>query len=194
MEERLLSRFRWGLAAEIKMPDYDTKREIFVHKARKDGMDFSEEVIDYICKQMIHNVRELEGVMISLLAQSAFIKRDLTLEVVQDILEKIVKRQRREEELTVSKIQQVVCEHFKVPEELLQTKTRKREIVQARQVAMYLSKNLTNDALSYIGRQLGKKDHATVVYACKVVADLMQTDRNFKLEVEEIQRKLYSGN
>lgn len=194
MEERLLSRFRWGLAAEIKMPDYDTKREIFVHKARKDGMDFSEEVIDYICKQMIHNVRELEGVMISLLAQSAFIKRDLTLEVVQDILEKIVRRQRREEELTVSKIQQVVCEHFKVPEELLQTKTRKREIVQARQVAMYLSKNLTNDALSYIGRQLGKKDHATVVYACKVVADLMQTDRNFKLEVEEIQRKLYSGN
>lgn len=194
MEERLLSRFRWKLSAEIKIPDYATKKEIFIHKARKDGMDFSEEIIDYICKQVIHNVRELEGVMISLLAQSAFIKRDLTLDVVQDILGKIVKQQRSEEDLTVSKIQQVVCEHFKVPEELLQTKTRKREIVQARQVAMYLSKNLTNDALSYIGRQLGNKDHATVVYACKVVADLMQTDRNFKLEVEEIQRKLYCGN
>lgn len=189
MEDRLLSRFRWGLAAEIKVPDFETRKEIVLNKARKDGIDFSEDIIEYICKYVNNNVRELEGAMISLLAQSTFNKRDLTLDVVRDILGKMVKKPT--EELTVDKIQQVVCEHFKISEELLQTKTRKREVVQARQLAMYFSKTYTKYSLSYIGNQIGKKDHATVLYACKAVADLMETDRNFKIQVEEIQRKLY---
>lgn len=192
MEDRLLSRFRWGLSAEIKAPDYETRKEIVLNKARKDGIDFSEEVIEYICKYVDNNVRELEGAMISLLAQSTFNKRDLTVDVVQDILGKMVKK--TTEELTVNRIQQVVCDHFKISEELLQTKTRKREVVQARQLAMYFSKNYTKFSLSYIGNQIGKKDHATVLYACKAVTDLMETDRNFKMQVEEIQRKLYCGN
>lgn len=192
MEDRLLSRFRWGLSAEIKAPDFETRKEIVINKARKDGIDFSDEVIDYICKYVDNNVRELEGAMISLLAQSTFNKRDLTVDVVQDILGKMVKKPT--EELTVSKIQQVVCDHFKISEELLQTKTRKREIVQARQLAMYFSKNYTKYSLSYIGNQIGKKDHATVLYACKAVTDLMETDRNFRMQVEEIQRKLYCGS
>lgn len=192
MEDRLLSRFRWGLAAEVKAPDFETRKEIVINKARKDGIDFSDDVIDYICKYVNNNVRELEGAMISLLAQSTFNKRDLTVDVVQDILGKMVKKPT--EELTVNKIQQVVCDHFKISEELLQTKTRKREVVQARQLAMYFSKNYTKYSLSYIGNQIGKKDHATVLYACKAVADLMETDRNFKTHVEEIQRKLYCGN
>lgn len=192
MEDRLLSRFRWGLAAEVKAPDFETRKEIVLNKARKDGIDFSDDVIDYICKYVNNNVRELEGAMISLLAQSTFNKRDLTVDVVQDILGKMVKKPT--EELTVNKIQQVVCDHFKISEELLQTKTRKREVVQARQLAMYFSKNYTKYSLSYIGNQIGKKDHATVLYACKAVADLMETDRNFKTHVEEIQRKLYCGN
>ena len=192
MEDRLLSRFRWGLAAEIKVPDFETRKEIVLNKARKDGIDFSEDIIEYICKYVNNNVRELEGAMISLLAQSTFNKRDLTLDVVQDILGKMVRKQT--EELTVGRIQQVVCEHFKIPEELLQTKTRKREVVQARQLAMYFSKNYTKYSLSYIGNQIGKKDHATVLYACKAVTDLIETDRNFKILVEEIQRKLYCMN
>ena len=98
------------------------------------------------------------------------------------------------EELTVDKIQEVVCEHFNIPSELLQTKTRKREVVQARQLAMYFCKNYTKYSLSYIGSQIGKKDHATVLYACKAVTDLIETDRNFKIQVEEIQRKLYCRN
>lgn len=192
LEERLLSRFRWGLAAEIKAPDFATRKEIVVSKARKDGIDFSDEVIDYICKYVDNNVRELEGVMISLLAQSTFNKRDLTLDVVEDILGKMVKKQT--EELTVDRIQQVVCEYFNISEELLHTKTRKREIVQARQLAMYFSKNFTKYSLSYIGSQIGKKDHATVLYACKAITDLMETDRSFRMQVEEIQRKLHCGN
>lgn len=192
LEERLLSRFRWGLSAEVKVPDFETRKEIIINKAQKDGIDFSEEVINYICKHVDNNIRELEGVMISLLAQSAFNKCDLTIETVQDILGKMVKKQT--EELTLEKIQQVICDHFKIPEDLLQAKTRKREVVQARQLAMYFSKNLTKYSLSYIGNQIGKKDHATVLYACKTITDLIETDRNFKLQVEEIQRKLYCGN
>ncbi len=192
MEDRLLSRFRWGLSAEIKAPDFDTRKEIVLNKARKDGIEFSEEIIEYICKYVNNNVRELEGAMISLLAQSTFNKRDLTVEVVRDILGKMVKKQTAE--LTVEKIQEVVCGHFNIPAELLQEKTRKREVVQARQLAMYFSKNCTKASLSYIGSQIGKKDHATVLYACKAVADLMETDRKFKTQVEEIQRKLYSAN
>ena len=192
MEDRLLSRFRWGLSAEIKAPDFDTRKEIVLNKARKDGIDFSEEVIEYICKYVDHNVRDLEGAMISLLAQSTFNKRDLTVDLVRDILGKMVKKPT--EELTVDKIQEVVCEHFNIPSELLQTKTRKREVVQARQLAMYFCKNYTKYSLSYIGSQIGKKDHATVLYACKAVTDLIETDRNFKIQVEEIQRKLYCRN
>ena len=130
--------------------------------------------------------------MISLLAQSTFNIKYLTVEVVQDILGKMVKKST--EELTVDKIQHIVCDHFRISRELLQTKTRKREVVQARQLAMYFSKNYTKYSLSYIGNQIGKKDHATVLYACKAVTDLMETDRNFKMQVEEIQRKLYCSN
>lgn len=192
MEDRLLSRFRWGLSAEIKSPDFETRKEIVINKARKDGIDFSDEIIDYICKYVNNNVRELEGAMISLLAQSTFNKKELTVDVVRDILGKMVKR--RTVELTVEKIQQIVCGHFNISAELLQEKTRKREVVQARQLAMYFSKNCTKASLSYIGNQIGKKDHATVLYACKAVTDLMETDRKFKLQVEEIQKKLYCAN
>lgn len=193
IEDRLLSRFKWGLSAEIKSPDFETRKEIVLYKAKKDGIEFSNEVITYICKYINNNVRELEGAMISLLAQATFNKRDLTVDVVKDILVKMVHKQ-AEEELTVDRIQQVVCGHFHITPETLQAKTRKREIVQARQLAMYFCKNYTKASLSYIGNQIGKKDHATVLYACKAVADLMETDRKFKMEVEEIQRKLYCGN
>lgn len=193
IEDRLLSRFKWGLSAEIKSPDYDTRKEIVCFKARKDGIEFSDEVIEYICKYVNNNVRELEGAMISLLAQATFNKKDLTVDLVRDILGKMVRKQ-ASEELTVDKIQQVICGHFHLEPELLQAKTRKREVVQARQLAMYFCKNYTKASLSFIGNQIGKKDHATVLYACKAVTDLMETDRKFKIQVEEIQKKLYCSN
>lgn len=191
MEDRLLSRFRWGLSAEIKVPDFETRKEIVINKARKDGIDFSEEVIEYLCKYVNNNVRELEGAMISLLAQSTFNKKDLSIDVVQDILGKM--RKNPEEELTVDKIQDVICDYLRIPAELLRTKNRKREIVQARQLFMYFCKNYTNCSLAYIGKQVDR-DHATVLYADKAVTNLIETDRKFKMQVEEIQRKLYCDN
>lgn len=193
MEDRLLSRFRWGLSAEVKTPDFETRKEIVLNKAHKDGIEFSDEIIEYICKYVNNNVRELEGAMISLLAQSTFNKKELTVEVVRDILGKMVKKT-VVTELTVEKIQAVVCGYFNISAALLQEKTRKREVVQARQLAMYFCKNYTKASLAHIGSQIGKKDHATVLYACKAVTDLMETDRKFKLQVEEIQKKLYCSN
>lgn len=191
IEDRLLSRFKWGLSAEIKSPDFETRKEIVLYKTRKDGIEFMPEVIEYICKYVDNNVRELEGTMISLLAQATFNKKDLTVDLVRDILGKTVRRQ--VEDLTVDKIQQVVCQHFNIEPELLQAKTRKREVVQARYLAMYFCKTYTKASLSFIGNQIGKKDHATVLYACKVVNDMLETDRKFKSEVEELQKKLYCG-
>lgn len=192
MEDRLLSRFRWGLTAEIKSPDFDTRKEIILNKARKDGIDFSDDVIEYLCKYVNNNVRELEGAMISLLAQSTFNKRELTLDVVREALEKIVKSE--VSEITVDKIQNVVCNFFNLSNDMLQAKTRKREIVQARQLAMYLSKTYTSSSLSFIGSQIGNKDHATVLYACRAVGDLIATDKKFKANVEEIQKQLFYSN
>lgn len=188
IEDRLLSRFKWGLSAEIKSPDFGTRKEIVEYKAKKDGIDFNKDVIEYICKYVDKNVRELEGAMISLLAQSTFNKKDLTVELVKDVLGKVVSKPVLE--LTVDKIQEVVCDHFNLTPEMLQERTRRREVVQARQLAMYFCKNHTKASLSYIGSQIGKKDHATVLYACKAVTDLMETDRKFKIQVDEIQRKL----
>ena len=192
LEERLLTRFEWGLTADIQPPDFETRMEIARFKAHKDGIDFSDEVLEYICKYVSNNVRELEGAMISLLAQATFNHKDLTVDVVKDILGKMVKNQKVE--LTVEHIQQVVCNHFNMAPEMLQEKTRKREVVQARQLAMYFSKTYTNASLAYIGKQIGKKDHTTVLYACKAVTDLMETDRAFKAQVEELQKKLYCRN
>lgn len=189
IEDRLLSRFKWGLSAEIKSPDFETRKEIVLYKTKKDGIEFAPDVIEYICKYVDNNVRELEGTMISLLAQATFNRKDLTVGLVRDVLGKTVRRQA--ENLTVDRIQQVVCEHFNIEPELLQTKTRKREVVQARYLAMYFCKSYTKASLSFIGSQIGKKDHATVLYACKVVNDMMETDRKFRIEVEELQKKLY---
>jgi len=189
IEDRLLSRFKWGLSAEIKSPDFETRKEIVLYKTKKDGIEFAPDVIEYICKYVDNNVRELEGTMISLLAQATFNRKDLTVGLVRDVLGKTVRRQA--EDLTVDRIQQVVCEHFNIEPELLQTKTRKREVVQARYLAMYFCKSYTKASLSFIGSQIGKKDHATVLYACKVVNDMMETDRKFRIEVEELQKKLY---
>lgn len=188
MEERLLSRFRWGLSAEMKIPDFDTRLQIARFKARKEGIDFSEEILESICKYVNSNVRELEGAMVSLLAQATFNHRDLTPEVVQEILGKMVKNGMSE--LTVDKIQDIVCQYYHIAPDVLLSKSRKREIVQARQLTMYFCKNYTNASLTTIGRQIGRKDHTTVLYACRAIADLMATDRTFRGQVEELQQKL----
>ncbi len=188
MENRLLSRFKWGLSADLQNPDYDTRVRILQQKAYKDGIVLNMDVIEYIASNVTNNVRELEGALISLLAQSTLNKKELNLELATNIIDKLVKNTKRE--LSIDYIQKVVCDHFSLPIDVLQAKTRKREIVQARQIAMYFSKTLTKASLASIGSQIGNKDHATVLHACKTVNNLMDTDRSFKSQIDEIDKKL----
>jgi chromosomal replication initiator protein len=188
LEQRLLSRFKWGLSADLQIPDYETRVAILKQKTYKDGITLPEEVVEYIATHITDNVRELEGALISLLAQSTLNKKEITINLAKEMIDKLIKNTKRE--VSIDYIQKVVCNYFDVPVDSLQSKTRKREIVQARQVAMYFSKNLTKSSLATIGSQIGGKDHATVLHACKTVNNLVETDKQFKNQIEEIEKKL----
>ncbi len=188
MEQRLLSRFKWGLTADLQIPDFETRMEILRRKVYKDGISLSDEVLEYIASHVTNNVRELEGALVSLLAQSMLNKREITLELAAKLINKLVKNSKRE--LSIEYISKVVCDYFNMNVDVLQAKTRKREIVQARQIAMYFSKSLTKYSLASIGAQIGSKDHATVLHACKTVNNLKDTDKNFRQYVEDIEKKL----
>src|SRR6056297_36528 len=188
MEQRLLSRFKWGLSADLQSPDYETRIAILKQKIYNDGIEISDEVIDYIASHISSNIRELEGALISLLAQSTLNRKEITLELAKMMIDRLVKNSKKE--ISVDYIQKVVCDYFNLSPDLLQSKTRKREIVQARQIAMYFSKSLTKSSLASIGALIGGKDHATVLHACKTVNNLMDTDKRFKNQIETIEKKL----
>lgn len=188
MEQRLLSRFKWGLTADLTIPDFDTRMEILKRKVYKDGIVLSNEVLEYIASHITNNIRELEGALVSLLAQSMLNKKEVTLDLASKLVNKLVKNSKRE--LSIEYISKVVCDYFNLPVDSLQAKTRKREIVQARQLTMYFSKSMTKFSLASIGAQVGNKDHATVLHACKTVNNLKETDKNFRIYVEEIEKKL----
>jgi chromosomal replication initiator protein len=188
LEQRLLSRFKWGLSADLQVPDFETRLAILKHKAYLDGININEDVIEYVATHITNNIRELEGAMISLLAQATLNKREITLDLAKEMIDKLIKNVKRE--LSIDYIQKVVCNYFNVPIEMLQSNTRKREIVQARQIAMYFSKNLTKSSLATIGSQIGDKDHATVLHACKTVNNLLETDKRFRVQIDEIEKRL----
>src|ERR1700710_930277 len=188
VQERLLSRFRWGLSADLQIPDYDTKIEILERKMKNDGLDMPKEVVKYLAYNIQNNIRELEGALISLLAQSSLNKREIDLELAKKVLRNFIKSSSKE--ITIETIQRMVCEFFDVPFEKLLQKTRKREIVQARQITMFLSKAFTKNSLKTIGEHFGGRDHTTVIHSCQTVKDLMDTDTTFKENVMELQQKV----
>ena len=188
MESRLLSRFKWGLSADLQSPDFETRMAILKKKTYNDGIELPEEVLEYIATHISDNIRELEGALISLLAQSTLNKKEITLDLTKEMIDKLIKSTKRE--ISIDYIQKVVCNYYNIGLEMLQSKTRKREIVQARQVAMFFSKSMTKSSLATIGSQIGGKDHATVLHACKTVNNLIETDKRFRLQVDEIEKKL----
>ncbi|MCZ2222024.1 MAG: chromosomal replication initiator protein DnaA [Chitinophagales bacterium] len=188
MQERLLSRFRWGLSADLQIPDYDTRIEILERKMKNDGLDMSKDVVKYVAYNISTNIRELEGALISLLAQSSLNKKEIDLELAKKVLRNFVKTSSKE--ITIDAIQKMVCEYFDVPYEKLLHKTRKREIVQARQITMYLAKAFTKNSLKTIGEHFGGRDHTTVIHSCQTVKDLMDTDTIFRENVMELTQKV----
>lgn len=188
METRLLSRFKWGLAADLQLPDIETRIAILQKKLYQDGIEMPRDVIEYLAYSISTNIRELEGALISILAQSSLNKKEITLELAKQMIDKFVKNTSRE--ISIDFIQKVVCDYFSLPLELMNSKTRKREIVQARQLAMYFSKKHTKASLANIGLHCGNKDHATVLHACRTVNNLIETDKQFRIYVEELEKKI----
>lgn len=188
LEQRLLTRFKWGLSAEIEKPDFDLRKAILQNKIYRDGLEIPDEVVNFIAENVVDNVRDLEGTLVSLLAHSTLADIPIDLKLAEKVVSRIVNVTRKVN--TVESIRDVVCEYFSLSVDAISTKSRKREVVQARQIAMYLSKLLTKNSLSSIGFTIGQRDHATVLHACKIVNDLMDIDKNFRTSVKEIEEKL----
>ena len=188
MEERLLSRFRWGLSADLQQPDFETRIAILEKKMYSDGIELSRDVIEFVAYNINSNVRELEGALISLLAQSSLNNKEVDLDLAKKIIKNFVKSVSRE--VSIDYIQKTVCEFFEVPQEQLKEKTRKRAIVQARQLSMFLAKSYTKNSLKVIGKHFGGRDHSTVIHSCQAVQNLIDTDLDFKEQVDEIEKKI----
>ena len=188
LEQRLVSRFKSGLTVELEKPDYNTRLNILKAKIKNENIKISEEIVNYIAIQVDTNIRELEGVLISLLAHAAITKKNIDLDLAKSIISKIVKDTNRE--INIAYIQEVVSKFFNISIYDMKDKARKKEIVIARQVAMYFSKDFTNNSLKSIGFHFGGRDHSTVIHAVQSVNDMIDTDNIFRKNIEEIKKRI----
>lgn len=188
INDRLLTRFRWGLATELSPPDFETKIKIIKNKAARLGADIPEEVINFIADNINANIREIEGALSSLVANATFLGKKISISLAKEILKVYVKFCQKE--ITIDHIRNVVCEYLNVDQTVFDSAKRTREIAQARQIAMYLCKHHTKAPLASIGAAVGGKNHATVLHACKTVSNLIETDKSFNQLMEDIERKV----
>jgi chromosomal replication initiator protein len=188
LESRLINRFKWGLSADISEPDFETRYAILDEKLKQDDIEIPQDVKDYICFNIKDNIRELEGVIITLIAQATLNSKVIDVSLAQEVIKQFVTNVNKE--ISVNNIKQLVADHFELPVEKLHSKTRKRSVVIARQLSMYLAKNFTNSSLKSIGNNFGGRDHSTVIYSLKAVQDLMDTDSLFKDTVSMLEKKV----
>ncbi len=188
MEERLITRFKWGMVAELEKPTVELRKDILRTKIRRDGLKFPEKVIDYIAENVGDSVRDLEGIVVSIMAHATIYNKNVDLELAQRVISRVVNCEKRE--ISVDNILQSVCAHYRVDITSIHSKSRKRDVVQARQVAMFLAKQHTDLSASKIGALIGGKDHATVLHACKTVKEVKAVDKGFNEELNDIVRDL----
>ena len=188
VNERLISRFQWGLTADVQPPDLETRIAILRKKSGDDGIDLPNDVVEFIASNITSNIRELESSLIGLLARASLENREIDIDLAKSVVRSIIGEVRSH--VTIEEIQRVVSEYMKIPEDLLRAKTRKQEIVNARQIAMYLAKELTNSSLKTIGLHFGGRDHSTVIHAYQCVEDIMNIDQKQKSLVMLLKSKL----
>ena len=181
---RLLTRFKWGLTAEVERPDYELRYDILMSKVRRDGLSISEEVIDYIARNVTDNVRDLEGVIVSLMVRSSVLKKEISIDMADQVLAASVKMTQKQ--ITIDSIKEAVCGYYG----LETSRLLEREVVVARQMSMYLAKKYTALSLAGIGDVLGKKDHATVLHACKTISEQVGVDKKLRSDLEEIEQRI----
>jgi chromosomal replication initiator protein len=186
IESRLLSRFKWGLTADLQTPDLETRVAILQKRLYNDGITMPDNVIEYLAYSITSNIRELEGALISLLAQASLNKKEINIDLARQIVDNFIRSTNKE--ISIEYIQKVVSQYFDLSVEEMNSKTRRRNIVQARQLAMYFAKEHTKASLTTIGLHCGNKDHATVLHACRTVRNLVETDKKFKSYFNELER------
>ena len=188
MDERLLSRFKWGLIADMQAPDFETRIAIFESKMYAAGIELPRDVVEFVAYNINSTVRDLEGALHALTAQAVLNKKEVDLELAKKIVKNLVKSVSRE--VSIEFIQKTVCDYYSIPFEKLREKTRKRHIVQARQLSMFLAKNFTKNSLKAIGKHFGGRDHSTVIHSCQAVQNMIDTDTQFKDDVLELEKKI----
>jgi len=188
MEERLITRFKWGMVAELEKPSLELRKDILRYKTKRDGVSFSEEIIDYIAENVSDSIRDLEGIVASILAYSTIYNKEADLELTKQTVRKFINFDAKP--ITVEHIINTVCNHFGMDTSVINSKSRKHDVVLARQVSMYLAKKYTDLSNAKIGVQIGNKDHATVIYAIKTVSDMQDIDNNFCETMNQIQNEL----
>ena len=192
IEDRLRSRFEWGLIVDIQKPDYETRVAILRKKADEEGIDVSYDVIDYIASHVESNIRELEGTLTRLSAQCQLMGTPITLEFAQNSLSQLMKSQEGRR-ITPELIISVVCDQYGVTQEDVISKKRSRDIAMPRQIAMYLCRDLTQLSTTNIGRAFGGRDHTTVMHGCDKIAEEMKNNFSFKKRIEELTAMVKNG-
>jgi chromosomal replication initiator protein len=188
LNDRLISRFQSGLTADIQPPDLETRTAILRKKSLDSGIELRQDVIDFLAINVTSNIRELEGCLISLLAHSSIRNKTVDIDLAKEVVRSIVGELKNQ--ISIENIQKTVCEFYEIHEDLIRAKTRKQEIVAARQLAMYLSKELTNFSLKTIGLHFGGRDHSTVIHACQTVEDMMKNNEKYTEIVQHLKTKM----
>ena len=185
IEERLLTRFKWGLSAEITRPDYALRRNILLNKMRRDGIQLTDEVVNYIAENVRDSVRDLEGILASLLAHSTLTDREIDLALAEQVVSHIVAV--RPPQITVADVIGAVAEHYNLSEKAITSQNRSKEISQARHIAIYLSKQLTHCSLTEIGFQMGRRTHATVLHSIRYINDQLDLDPVLRQRISQLK-------
>lgn len=188
LDERLISRFQWGLSADIQPPELEMRIAILKSKAEDYGMMISTEILEYLANNITSNIRELEGSLIKLLANASLNSKEITLELAKRTVKEIATD--RKINITIDDISKVICSQLNIPENKIREKTRKKEIVLARQLAMYFAKELTKSSLKTIGLHFGGRDHSTVIHACNNIEQMHTSDASMRDLIDSIRNKL----
>lgn len=188
MDERLISRFKWGLAADIQPPEYEMRIAILKSKAEEFGMTISNDIVEYIASNITSNIRELEGCLIKMLATASLNSKDISIDLARKIVREIASD--RKLNLSIDDITKLVCEYLNVPENKVRDKTRKKEIVLARQLSMYFAKEFTKASLKTIGLHFGGRDHSTVIHACNSIEASLKDDSQLAEIVSKLKNKI----
>ena len=191
MEERLITRFKWGMTAEIEKPDFELRKSILRNKTYRDGLKFPDEVISYIAENVNASIRDLEGIVVSIMAHSTINNADIDINLARRVIGGFTEYEKKT--ITIDDIIKTVSEYYGIEVNALNTRSRKREVVLVRQVAMYLAKKHLDISTSKIGLHIGNRDHATVLHACKTITNLADTDKQFRTELSEIENSLQSA-